>query len=237
MILIIKDLLLSSFIREANMVNENKTGLQISQKSDKTDISIVNGGLKIAASEKPVSANLENNWGRVYILLDCSGSMKGKKIDQAKQGVLNFAGDAFKKGYRVGFIRFSDNAELLCEPTQDIEILRNKIQDLRAVGSTNMAEAIKLAHSKLKQLTGARAMVIATDGMPDNVKNSLMAAENAKKDGIEILTIGTDDAKTEFLNKIASRTELSAKVTSDQFAQAISNAYLLLSRPRSIIPK
>jgi molecular chaperone DnaK len=216
---------------------EKKTGIQISQQSKNADISFVSGGLKILASEKPVAASLEINWGLVYILLDCSGSMKGKKIDQAKSGVINFARDAFKKSYLVGFIKFSDGAEHLCEPTRDINILQNSLKDIRADGSTNMTDAIKIAHSKLKNLPGTRAMVIATDGMPDNPKNSLLAAEHAKKDGIEILTIGTDDANKEFLEKLASRTELSAKVESDKFAQAISNAYLLLSSPKSIVPK
>lgn len=216
---------------------EKRTGIQISHTSPKQDISIVGGGIKIAASEKPIAASLEVNWGKVYILLDCSGSMKGGKIEQAQSGVINFARDAFKKNYLVGLIKFSDSAEHLCEPTRDIELLQNSLKNIRANGSTNMTDAIKTAHLKLKDFAGTRAMVIATDGMPDSVSNTLLAADNAKNEGIEILTIGTDDAKTEFLKKLASRTELSAKVSSDQFAQAISNAYLLLSSPRSIIPK
>lgn len=220
------------------MDNEKRTGIQISHEPTHEEISIVSGGIKIAASEKPIASNFAVNWGWIYILLDCSGSMKKRqKLDQAKVGIIDFAKDAFKKEYHVGFIKFSDEAELLSEPTNNIDILQNKIKDVKAVGSTNMTAAIKIAHSKLKSFTGTKVMVIATDGMPDNVKSSLEAANNAKADGIDILTIGTDDADKEFLKKLASRTELSTKVSSDKFAQAISKASLLLMSPKSIQPK
>jgi Mg-chelatase subunit ChlD len=224
------------------MDSEKRTGIQISQKSSSQEISIVGGGIKIKASEKPIATNFSTNFaanaGWLYIMLDCSGSMRVKqKIDQAKLGIIDFAKDAFKKGYRVGLIKFSDEAELLCEPTNNIETLQNKIKDIKAVGSTNMTAAIKAAHEKLKDLAGARVMVIATDGMPDNIKSSLGAAAKAKADGIEIITIGTDDAEKEFLKKLASRTELSTKVSSNMLAQAISGASLLLPGPKSIKPR
>ncbi len=220
------------------MDSEKKTGIQISRQPGKEEVSIVAGGIKISASEKPITTSFVANWGWIYILLDCSGSMRrGDKLDQAKLGIINFAKDAFKKEYRVGLIKFHDFAELLCEPTNNIDVIQAKIKDIQAVGGTNMTNAIKMAHDKLKDFTTARVIVIATDGMPDNVKNSLAAADKAKADGIEILTIGTDDAKEEFLKKIASRAELGAKVASDKFAVAISDASLLLMSPKSLKPK
>jgi len=46
-------------------------------------------------------------------------------------------------------------------------------------------------------------MVIATDGQPDNIPLSLKAGQIAKENGIEIITIGTDDAVQEFLKTIS----------------------------------
>jgi hypothetical protein len=79
--------------------------------------------------------------------------------------------------------------------------------------------------------------MLRRDGMPDNSKSTLEAANHAKAEGIEIITIGTDDADKEFLKKLASRTELSNKVTSDKFADAITAASLLLMSPKDILPK
>jgi uncharacterized protein with von Willebrand factor type A (vWA) domain len=213
---------------------EKRTGIQISLKPAKEEISLVAGGIKINASAKPIASSFATKWGWIYVLLDCSGSMKGPKLDQAKTGIIDFARDAFKKQYQVGFIKFSTKAELLCEPTNDIEILQNKIKDVRAGGSTNMTDAIKIAHSKLVDPDNTKVIVIATDGMPDHVKNSLEEAAITKAAGIDIIAIGTDDADKEFLKKLASRTELSTKVSRDMFAQAITAASSLLMSPRSI---
>lgn len=219
------------------MNSEKGTGIQISNQSTGQEISVIGGGIKIKASEKPIATRFAVNWGWLYIVLDCSGSMRVKqKLDQARLGIIDFARDAFKKDYRVGLIKFSDRADLLLEPTNNIDLLQNQIQNVKAVGSTNMTAAIKIAHSQLKALTGTRVIVVATDGMPDNIKSSLEAASKAKADGIEIMTIGTDDAEKEFLKKLASRTELGTKVSSDMFAKAISGASLLLPGPKSIQP-
>jgi Ca-activated chloride channel homolog len=213
---------------------ENKTGIQISHKPGTADISIVGGGIKINASAKPISSQFATKWGWTFVLLDCSGSMKGPKLDQAKKGMVDFARDAFKKQYQVGFIKFSTRAELLCDPTNDIAILQNKIKDIRADGSTNMTEAIKIAYSKLVELDSTKVIVIATDGMPDHVRHSLEEADKAKAAGIDIIAIGTDDADQKFLQKLASKTELSSKVSPDMLAQAITAASSLLMSPRSI---
>jgi molecular chaperone DnaK len=219
------------------MDNEKRTGIQISNNPANQDLTVTAEGLKIKASETPIAAIFVVQWGNVYVLLDCSGSMKGSKIDQAKVGIIDFAKEAFKKDYRVGLIKFSDDAEHLCDPVNDISTLQSKVQDLRAGGWTNLTAAIKIAHAKLKNLNGIKVMVIATDGMPDSIKRSLKEADLAKADGIEIITIGTDDADKEYLKKLASRTELSSKVDSKLLAQTISSASLLLTGPKSIKPQ
>ncbi len=217
------------------MENQKSTGIQISNKPNE-QIAVVGGGIKILASGKPILANFTRDWGNIYLLLDCSGSMKHKKLDYAKAGIMDFARDAFKKEYLVGLIKFGDNAETLCEPTGDIAVLQEKLAGMRPGGSTNMTSAIMSAHLKLNSFKGPKVIVIATDGMPDNVKTSLEAAESAKLDGIEMITIGTEDAKVEFLKKLASRSELSAQVSNDKFGQAISSASLLLTGPKNIKP-
>ena len=59
---------------------EERKGIQITHKRDNEEISIVGGGIKIAASGKPISTSFVVNWGRIYIVVDCSGSMIGNKL-------------------------------------------------------------------------------------------------------------------------------------------------------------
>jgi Mg-chelatase subunit ChlD len=210
---------------------DKRKGIDIVRGSESTGISLVGGGIRIQASDKPIEAQFEQNWGKVYMVLDCSASMAGCKIGQAKQGVLDFAKDAIRKRYLVGLIKFGTNATHLSEPTKDVARLEARMKSITASGSTNMAEAIRIAHERLKNLGGSRVIVVATDGQPDNVNDSLNQGKGAKSDGIEIITIGTDDAAQGFLKKLASRSDLGTKVSTDMFARAISSAHLLLTRP------
>ena len=104
-------------------------------------------------------------------------------------------------------------------------------------GSTNMAEAIKMAHYHLHHNDKTRVMVIATDGAPDNKRKAMKEAEKAKEDKIDIITIGTDDADQDFLKKMATRAELGQKVTREVFSQAIIDASNLLPPPKSIVKR
>ena len=74
-----------------------------------------------------------------------------------------------------------------------------------------------------------------TDGQPDKVGAALKAGQAAKDDGIDIITIGTDDADQEFLKKLASRADLGRRVSQEKFAQGIASASQLLPPPRTII--
>jgi len=168
----------------------------------------------------------------LYLLIDCSGSMGGQKLAQAKRGAINFAGDARSKGYSVGLIKFNSIVAHLCEPQQEISALNHYLERMNADGSTNMTDAILIALQKLEGRKGYRVMVIVTDGMPDSQATALEAARQAKANGIDILTIGTDDADRDFLAKLASKTELSVKVTRDRLEQGITSMAKMLPDKR-----
>ena len=87
--------------------------------------------------------------GHVYLLMDCSGSMAGDKIEQAKRGAIDFSKSAQNKGYAIGLISFSDHARHLMEPRPDYQEIPS-VNNLRICGSTNMTEAIQVAMNNLK---------------------------------------------------------------------------------------
>ncbi len=185
---------------------------------------------KRVAQNAPGSA--EEGPGTVYMLMDCSGSMGDNRLDQVKLGVLAFAKQATKI-YRVGLVRFDTHASVLCDPTKDVGRLEEGMKSIIASGATNMAEAVSTAREKLKGCGGVRAMVIATDGKPTSVEGTLREGEAAKNDGILVITIGTREAQADLLKKLASRSELGKKVTSDSFSEAIASAYALLPTPKT----
>ena len=165
--------------------------------------------------------------GTAYVALDCSGSMFGEKLRDAKRGSLQFAKDAITKGYRVGLISFAADASHLSEPRDNPADLEPLMELISAAGGTNMLAAVHLARGGLN-CPGQRTLVIVTDGIPEEPDEVLRAAELATRGGIRILAIGTDDADWDFLRRLASEPGLALKVTAAQLEQSIASAAKLL---------
>ena len=197
-------------------------------KSDKRAV-ISQGGIMIQREGRPIQGEL-TKVGFVYLVVDCSGSMSGDKLDQAQKGAFNFAKDALAKEYSIGLVQFESVATHLCESTRDIEIFSKHLQRMELGGGTNMAEAIRLTTEKLKDKAGFRVMVIVTDGMPDNAQSALEEAREAKNNRIDIITIGTDDADEKFLKELASRSELNIMIAINQLGKGISLTVKMLPR-------
>ncbi len=200
---------------------------ELAKSGEDSSISVSRGGLEIRRQGKPVGGELPSQ-GLVYLAIDCSASMAGAKLLQAKLGALDFFGDAKAKGYHVGLVRFDTHARLICEPQRELEVLRRYVQELERGISTNMSAGIELASEMLRGRSGSRAIVVVTDGMPDSKEDTLAAAAVAKGDEIDIITIGTDDADQSFLRELASRTELNVMVSSDDLGRGIASTAKML---------
>lgn len=183
------------------------------------------------ASGKPLERR-QIRTGIVYMLIDCSTSMEGDKMVQAKKGVLGFAEQAYTRGYSVGIIKFASDAEYICDPQDSFTTIAQHIGRLTSSGSTNMAEAIEMVIEKFSEKIEEKVICIVTDGVPDDAQAALNAANDAKERGIDIMTIGTRDADKDFLARVATRTELSVKVSESQLESGISSmARLLPGKP------
>jgi len=211
-------------------------GIEIVANARTADIVVSGGGIEIRRMDKPITGTTA--FGNVaYLLLDCSSSMEGSKFEQARRGGLDFANGAKEKGYEVGLITFDDDAHHLCEPQKDLMLLSRQLREMHTGSRTNMAAALKIALDKLAGKGGNRAVVVVTDGQPtaggtNPIEAAIHAAKDLKENGIEIITIGTDDADTEFLKRIATRTDLSVMVHRDQLEGGISSATTMLPEGR-----
>ena len=165
----------------------------------------------------------------IHMLVDCSGSMEGEKLEAAKAGAIKFANDAKKQSHSIGLISFDSDAVSRLEPSQKLEAFEREIKALEAKGSTNLAAAIELAFGCLRSsVRTQRVIYIITDGMPNDVAATLAAADRAKRAGIQIMTLGTDDADRDFLAKLCSRPELAIKVPRAQLSDGVASMVKLL---------
>lgn len=162
-----------------------------------------------------------------YLLLDCSGSMATSMVEAAS-GARQFSRDAVESKYSVGILRFDSNAEVLCHPTRELSTLEAAISGLVPTGSTNMTDAIALAARCLGPGPARRAMVLVTDGAPDDRDTTLGAALRAREAGVDIIAIGTGEADHAFLAMLASRHDLAVNVARQELASSMRAAALML---------
>lgn len=216
---------------------DGKRGIELAKSDRSLGVSVVIGDTTLKPQGRPTSVRFEKQTACVYLVIDTSGSMAGGKLEQAKEGIIDFAIDAFRKEYSVGLISFDTTVKHVCEPTYDIELLKDRVREMNSTGTTNMAEAIRMAHDCLRRLGGTRVIVIATDGVPNSAQDALREGARAKGDKIDIITIGTDDADLGFLRMLATRAELGRKVAREVFSQAITQASRLLPSPKSIVKR
>lgn len=203
--------------------------MQKPDTSKRTEITNASQGIEIVRTGKPIVG--ASKTGYVYLLVDCSISMRGDKILQAKSGALDFAKKALGKGYVTGLIQFDSTPRLLCEPDANLSVLDNALTRITIGDLTHMAKAINLANSLLKNISSTRVIVIVTDGVPNedgDPELTVKAASIAKKNGIDIIAIGTDDADHEFLKRIASRTDLAVRTTNVQLGKTIGDSVIML---------
>ncbi|MCB0705707.1 MAG: VWA domain-containing protein [Saprospiraceae bacterium] len=105
----------------------------------------------------------------ITFVLDASGSMAGPKMEQAKKALL-FCLENLQKEDRFNIVRFSTEAEAAFPKLQEnTEANRKKARDyvenLQAIGGTNVEEALELA---FRQDEGNRLhmLIFLTDGKP-----------------------------------------------------------------------
>jgi molecular chaperone DnaK len=140
----------------------------------------------------------------VALLIDCSGSMSGSGIEDAKKAAIGFLNN-FPNG-SVGLITFPGG--IAHSLSQDFHSIKRKIKKLTAENGTPMTEALDLAHREmLVYHERDNVIVLLTDGAPNDSSSAESSAEVAKSIGIRIITIGVSGANETFLRKIASSPE------------------------------
>ncbi|MEK7509418.1 MAG: vWA domain-containing protein [Patescibacteria group bacterium] len=222
------------------MHNDDKksTGFEVTLPSQQRGTIVSNQGVTMSLKSGQAIHGNAVGGDIVYLLIDCSTSMaEENKLEHAKKGALDFAKQAREKGYAIGLIKFAFEAEEVCAPLKDIARLAGHFETVHAMGNTNMAAALALACEKLKNTIGNRVAVLVTDGEPTEgepnpVDATLREAARMREYGIDIITIGTDDADEGFLRRIATRDDLAVMVERTQLERGVSSLVKMLPEPR-----
>ena len=144
----------------------------------------------------------------IMLLLDVSGSMSGKKIEDAKEALIHFLGNINLPRNEVGLVAFGGGIKT-CELCRNNTRLEEKIIGFTANGDTPMMNAIKVAYEDFLKKKISPVMVIATDGQPTDASEvEILKYATSIKNRVRIITIGIGEhISADFLKELASSPE------------------------------
>ena len=145
------------------------------------------------AAQKIESFTRENVPVSMGIVLDLSGSMRGK-IDKVNSAALAFL-QALNPADEFFLIGFNDDVELLQDYTGDIDEIRDAMENTVVAGKTFLYDAIYLGVEKAQAgVKPKRAIVVITDGNDDTSYYSLkeLLAKIQESD-VQVFCIGLLD--------------------------------------------
>ena len=199
--------------------------------------------LLLASPGADVMKSKDVNPKDVVFVLDTSGSMAGKKLEQAKKA-LGFCVENLNDADRFEVVRFSTESEPLFEKLADAtRENRDKagefIKGLKPIGGTAIADALDRA-LKMKPGGAARPFVVVflTDGKPTigETDEERIVAQVARDQGagtrIFCFGIGTD-INTHLLDKITERTRAASQfvLPEEDLEVKVSNFFLKIKEP------
>ena len=153
----------------------------------------------------------------IFFVVDVSRSMladdfKPNRLEVAKDKIADFVG--LRPTDRIGLIMFSERAFTLLPLSTDLKLIKQMVAEIDVGGmlgsGTNIGDALGLAVARGAQsLAKSKVIILLTDGVSNvGFLTPLQAAEEAKKQGIKVYTIGIGgrgDAKIPYGKNIFGR--------------------------------
>ena len=167
-------------------------------------VALLSGLLALSRPQSPGELETVNSTqvsADVMVVLDVSRSMLAEdaapnRLQRAKAEI----GDLLSKlkGHRIGLVAFAGRAQVLCPLTPDYGFFRMILDrtDPRSIGrgGTRIGDGLRVAKAAFSGGAGARLVLLITDG-EDHDSFPLEAAQELKKDGIRVVSIGFGDER------------------------------------------
>ncbi|NIM15727.1 MAG: VWA domain-containing protein [Candidatus Aminicenantes bacterium] len=187
-------------IRKTIEEDEGKCVVRLSPRVKEAFKSVVNDPLHIVPPEC------------IVLVVDTSGSMEEEnKLVYAKEAIISLVTNETKSVTmnHIGVVEFSSSAYMISPITREFQEIPEKIKNLIADGSTEMYLGMGKARDMLKDKTNMKRIILLSDGQPQKPDLAIREAEQCKKKGVIIDTIGFGEGENidiDLLKKIAAMT-------------------------------
>jgi Ca-activated chloride channel family protein len=149
----------------------------------------------------------------VALVVDTSGSMEGKPIEDARAAALALF-DALSAKDRLAVVVFNSKTETILPSTPiddaDIGDVKKKIRAIKAEGTTDMASGLQAGINEVTahlDPEGVNRVILLGDGVPNDETPIAAMAESAGTRGVSITALGLgDDYNETLMGRIAQTT-------------------------------
>jgi Mg-chelatase subunit ChlD len=151
----------------------------------------------------------------ISLVIDTSESMKGQKLQEAKDAIFNFS-QTIPSTARINLVAFSDHVRVLSTGLPSSLIYRSA-SELSAAGHTALFDAINTGVSLLDGKSGRKVVLTITDGIANRGSVSMdEAVISAESKGVSLLFVGLgSDARRNRLEDMSRQTGGKAVFTSN----------------------
>jgi Ca-activated chloride channel family protein len=170
------------------------------------------GYFLLLASPPIVSTDAERPKKTVMFVVDKSGSMSGKKIEQAK-GALKFVLNNLREGDLFNIVAYDGVVESFRPELEKFNDETRKaaigyVEGLYAGGGTNIHDALTTALNQLKDSSRPNFVIFLTDGLPTigerNESKIVVAAKSSNSVRARVLPFGVGyDVNSRLLDRVA----------------------------------
>lgn len=144
----------------------------------------------------------------ISLLLDTSYSMKGQKMEDAKNALNKFVEGIDINQNEIALVSFGDGVQIYDDFSGDINQLKDRINKCEPAGATPMLKAIENAYEAFLGGKDNPVMVLATDGIPtDATRETIIeyAHEYKNINNVWIITVGIGhNVDSSFLENLAT---------------------------------
>lgn len=219
--------------------NKGELGASVLSYKPKKD---EDGFFLMLASPEVKAADEKRPAKTVIFVLDRSGSMSGKKIDQAKNA-MKFVVNNLREGDMFNIVSYDSNIESFKPELQRFDDETRKaalgfIEGQYPGGSTNIDGALKTALSMIKDDSRPNFVLFLTDGLPTagetNEAKIVKNVEESNKLGVRIINLGVGyDVNSRLLDRLSNNNAgRSEYVRPNEDIEAhVSRVYAKISSP------
>lgn len=130
----------------------------------------------------------------IVVVLDTSGSMSGKPIEETKTAASKFVDTVLEQDASIGIVTYDNSASMLSDFSVDGQSLKSAANNISDGGGTNIESGLAKAKEMLATSSAKKKIIVLmSDGEPNDGKvgdELISYADSIRADGTYIYTLG-----------------------------------------------